>query len=151
MDKKYYVHTIDTFTDQNVVVEVTKEVYETINKSYRKERYFLEDLKAARVQINQEKQLVNIIKSREDFFERLTQELFKEFSDTYSIEINCERRILLAEALYLLNEEDFKMIYCLFYKDLTERNYAQKNNISQSTVNYRKNQILQKLKKHLLR
>ena len=37
MDKKYYVHTIDTFTDKDVTVEVSKEVYETIKKSERKD------------------------------------------------------------------------------------------------------------------
>ena len=43
MDKKYYVHTIDTFTNKDVRVEVSKEVYQTIKKSERKERYFSND------------------------------------------------------------------------------------------------------------
>lgn len=45
MDKKYYIHTVDTFTDKVVKVEVSKEVFETIKKSERKERYFSKDLK----------------------------------------------------------------------------------------------------------
>lgn len=149
MDKKYYVHTIDTFTKKDVTVEVSKEVYETIKKSERKERYFCEDLKIERIQVDQENQTVKINKNREDSFERLTQEVFKEFSDGYSLEEDCENKLLLIDALYQLEETDFEMIYCLYYKDLTECDYAQKNNIRQSTVNYRKNKVLRELREHL--
>lgn len=148
MDKKYYVHTIDTFTNKDVRVEVSKEVYQTIKKSERKERYFSDDLKKERIEVNQCDQTIKIVKSREDSFERLTEEAFKEFPDRYSLEDDCENKLLLIDALYQLEETDLKMIYCLYYKDLTEREYARKNNIRQSTVNYRKNKVLRKLKKH---
>lgn len=148
MDKKYYVHTIDTFTNKDVRVEVSKEVYQTIKKSERKERYFSNDLKKERIEVDQCDQTIKIVKSREDSFERLTQEVFNEFSNGYSLEEACENKLLLIDALYQLDETDLKMIYCLYYKDLTEREYARKNNIRQSTVNYRKNKVLRKLKKH---
>lgn len=45
MDKKYYVNTYDTISNMNVLIEVSKEIYETLMKSYRKEKYFLDDLK----------------------------------------------------------------------------------------------------------
>lgn len=149
MDKKYYVHTINTFTDKDIKVEVSKEVYEIIKKSERKERYFCEDLKTERIQIDQENQTVKINKSREDSFERLTQENFMEFSDLHSLEDECEKKLLLINALNKLEKTELEMIYCLYYKDLSERCYAKKHNIRQSTVNYRKNKVLQKLKKYL--
>lgn len=147
MDKKYYIHTIDTFTNKRVVVEVSKEVYETITKYDRKERYFLDDLKNEKIFIDQKKQTIKTIKSREDSFERLTQELFKEFPDNVLLEADCENRLLIFENLSQLSLEEFKLIYSLYYEDLTERSYAQKYNTRQSTINYRKNKILKKLKK----
>lgn len=146
MDKKYYVHTKNTFTDKDVIVEVSKEIYEIITKSYRKERYFLEDLKSERFQVNQENQTVNIVRSREDSYERLTQEVYSEFSDGYMFDTMFEQHLLLSNALCNLKPDEQELMYYLYFKDLTEREYSKISGIPQKTINNRKRRILKKMK-----
>lgn len=149
MDKKYYVHTIDTFTNKDVRVEVSKEVYQTIKKSERKERYFSNDLKRERIEVDQHDQTIKIVKSREDSFERLTEDVFKEFSDRYSLEDECERHILLSDAILCLNSKEQELIYSLYFSGLSERAYSKMSGIPQKTVNNRKKAILKQLRQFL--
>lgn len=149
MDKKYYVHTIDTFTNKDVRVEVSKEVYQTIKKSERKERYFSNDLKKERIEVDQCDQTIKIVKSREDSFERLTEEAFKEFPDRYSLEDECERRILLSNAILCLNSKEQELIYSLYFSGLSERVYSKIKGIPQKTVNNRKKAVLKRLRQFL--
>lgn len=149
MDKKYYVHTIDTFTNKDVRVEVSKEVYNTIKKSERKERYFSNDLKRERIEVDQHDQTIKIVKSREDSFERLTEEAFKEFPDRYSLGDECERHILLSDAILCLNSKEQELIYSLYFSGLSERVYSKIKGIPQKTVNNRKKAVLKRLRQFL--
>ncbi len=149
MDKKYYIHTVDTFTDKVVKVEVSKEVFETIKKSERKERYFSKDLKKEKIQVNQKNQTVESIKSREDSFERLIQKNFNESSDKYSLEDVCERHMLLTTAIFSLNSEAQDLIYNLYFKGLSEREYSKMSGIPQKTISNRKKTALKQLRQFL--
>ncbi len=145
MDRKYYIRTIDTFTNKSVIVEVSKEIYTVINKSYRKEKYFSKELKQEKLIVDQSSEKIIEIKSREDSIERLEEELSKEFSDVYVLDLYCEKRLLLQSALKKLDEEELKLINNLYFKDLTERDYSKKSGIPQKTINYRKRMVLKKL------
>lgn len=149
MDKKYYVNTYDTISNMNVLIEVSKEIYETLMKSYRKEKYFLDDLKQERYIYDNHNHVVKIIKSREDSFERLTLEHTKEFSDNFSFENQIELQLQIDSALKELSKDEIALINALFYKDLTEREYSLQSGIPQKTINNRKKSILKRLKKLL--
>ena len=55
----------------------------------------------------------------------------------------------LKNALLELTEDEYKIIKALFYEEETVRKYAEKIGIPYSTVQYRKKQILNKLKKFI--
>lgn len=146
MDKKYYVHTIDTFTNKDVRVEVSKEVYETMNKSNRKERYFSEDLKREKIKVDQENETIKHVKSREDSLDRLLSENMKEFGCESTFENQIELRLQLADVFRRLKINELKLIDALYFKDLTEREYSIQSGIPQKTINNRKKAILRKMK-----
>ena len=68
------------------------------------------------------------------------------------IEFEIQRKIeieQLKNALLRLDEEEYKLIRELFYKNNSLRGYAKKIGKSYGTVRYREKQILEKLKKFL--
>ena len=72
--------------------------------------------------------------------------------DKYYIEqINKEELINnLSKAIKLLNDEQYFIIYSIFFKEVTEASVARKLNISQQALNWKKKKILLFLKNHLL-
>lgn len=131
-------------------VKVTEDVYREFMHYERKERYFMEDLKAERMVIDQETQLVKVIPSREDSYERLLEK-DQQFETTDELaEDTAMKRILLEKletALHTLDDQELELIQELFYLEKTERDIAALLQISQNTVNYRKNKVLAKLRK----
>jgi RNA polymerase sigma factor (sigma-70 family) len=65
------------------------------------------------------------------------------FEDVVIDKILCES---LRNALNKLSVEEYKLIYELYYQDMTERQVATAIGISQVAVHKRKNKILNKLK-----
>ena len=61
--------------------KVTKEVYKVYIKEGRKMRYLERELKTERIVIDNEKQRVKIIASKEDSLKRLTEEKGRQFAD----------------------------------------------------------------------
>ena len=55
-------------------------------------------------------------------------------------------RFIISDALSVLEDNDFALIYALFFDGLTERDYALQNGTSQQNINQRKNRVLKKLK-----
>lgn len=53
------------------VFEVSRELYEAYYKGRRKEKYFMQDLKAARMVVDKETGLSRMVTGREDSYERL--------------------------------------------------------------------------------
>jgi RNA polymerase sigma factor (sigma-70 family) len=58
---------------------------------------------------------------------------------------------LLMSALDRLNADERSLIDALFYEEKSEREVAKESGVSQNTVNYRKNRVLEKLHKFLER
>lgn len=68
------------------------------------------------------------------------------------VEFQIERKIeveQLKNALLKLSNDDYKLIRALFYEEKTVREYSKISGIPHNTVQYRKKQILKKLKKFL--
>lgn len=68
------------------------------------------------------------------------------------VEFQIERKIeveQLKNALLKLSDDDYKLVRALFYEEKTVREYSKILGIPHNTVQYRKKQILKKLKKFL--
>lgn len=132
-------------------IEVSTEIYDNYIKYDRKYRYFTDDLKQERIIVNQEKETVKVIASREDSYDRLTCECEKEFAD--ELECTEEEAIKnlmiekLLKSLGELNSSELELIDAIYYKGKTEREFSAETGIPQKTINYRKHKILVKLKK----
>ena len=72
--------------------------------------------------------------------------------DRYYIEQINKKEIIhnLSKTIKLLNNEQYFIIYSIFFKEETETSVAKKLNISQQALNWKKKKILLFLKNHLL-
>ena len=91
--------------------------------------------------------LDEIIDQNEDF-------RVKDFirDNNIDIENDIERKIELEKlknALLQLNKDEYKLIKALFFEEKSVREYAETIDIPYSTIQYKKTQILKKLKKIL--
>lgn len=131
-------------------IEVTDEVYDAYMKGDRKMRYFESDLKAERFVLDKERQIRQIIPSREDSLDRLMDDNAEQFADQQeSVEDVVFRKFSIERlyaALELLTEKERDLINALFFDELTEREVARVLSISQPAVHKQKNKILKKLK-----
>lgn len=142
MSKKYTMK-------NGIAVEVSDEIYEILKKSDRRIKYVEHDLKETRYIINQKKETLKEIPSREDSLDRLT-EIGKDFADSNSdFQDSMVLKIMLDEALAKLSDEERHLITQLFYLGRTERDLANELGISQYTVNRNKHKILKKLREEI--
>lgn len=123
---------------QGVLVEVTKEVYLAY---YSVERH---------TRTLDEKDVRNgkVLYSELDTEETLGEEMSPDFGaarveDVAIGNILCEK---LHQCLTLLSEQEQELIRALYYEGLTEREYAQRIDISQKGVNKRRHKIMDKLR-----
>lgn len=134
-------------------VEVTDEVYDAYLKGDRKMRYFESDLKAERCLMDEDGKIKQIIPSREDSLNRLTEDNAQQFSDGQErVEDVVLRKIMvdkLHTALSQLTEKEQDLIQALFFEEMTEREYAEQLGVYRNAVHKRKMRILEKLKKLL--
>lgn len=130
-------------------VKVSEEVYREFMHYERKERYFMEDLKAERMVIDPEAQTVKVIPSREDSYERLL-ETHRQFTDPGgTAEDAAVKNILmeqLAKALHTLSDDELRLIEEFFYLERTEREISSILNIARTTLQRRRSQVLDKLR-----
>lgn len=133
-------------------IKVSKEVYDEYYYWERKERYFMEDLKNGKVIIDQETGETRIIPSREVSYEKCFNrgEPFAMSEETLE-----DRLIKLLEleklegALKKITKEEWELIWELFYLEKTERQVSEALHIAKSTIHYKRDKILAKLKKYL--
>lgn len=133
-------------------VKVSKEVYEEYYYWERKEEYFMKDLKKGKVVIDPETGKAIIIPSREVSYEEYFNQgepfimpekmLEDQLLDVFSLE-------KLKGALKLISEEEWKLIWELFYLEKTERQVSEDLHISRTTLRYRRDKVLAKLRKFL--
>ncbi|MCD8331948.1 MAG: sigma-70 family RNA polymerase sigma factor [Oscillospiraceae bacterium] len=132
------------------LIEVTDEVYEFILKSNRKIRYYEKDLKTQRIIVDKTGQIVKILPSREDSLDRLADEAAVQFPDPQeNVEEAVLRRLSMEQlhrAIARLQDEEQQLIEALFFRGMTEREYAEQTGLSQPAVHKQKRRILEKLK-----
>ena len=131
-------------------IEVTEETYQVYMQGDRKMRYFETDLKIERTILDESGRIQQIIPSREDSLDRLVEDNARQFEDTReSVEDAVLRKLAeddLRRALTKLTDEEYALVYALFYEGRTERDYAKELGVSQVAVHKRKQRILKKLK-----
>ena len=139
MSKKYIIK-------NGTAVEVSDEVYKILRKWDRRIKYVEHDLKETRYIIDQKKETVKEIPSREDSLDRLTALGFDFENRTADFRESVSDKIMLEQVLAKLSDDERYLITQLFYFGRTERELAEELGVSQYTVNRNKHKILKKLK-----
>lgn len=131
-------------------VKVSEEVYREYYRGEDKERYFMGRLKKSHIMTNPDTQEVRFIPSRELSYEQLVEQEWQfATSDTF-VEDMVIRAVMvekLQSILHNLSAEEMALVEQLFYLEKTEREVAGLFAVSQNTIHYRKNKVLEKLKK----
>lgn len=132
------------------LVPVSEEIHKEYYKMKRREKYLEEDVKVGSSIVDSETGAVIGYKpSKEDSIERLMGK-GKDFAEEELIEdVIVDKAILLIlqEAMKELNRQEQELINDLFYKELTVREVAKKEDISHVAVMKRRDKILDKLRK----
>lgn len=139
MSKKYIIK-------NGTAVEVSDEVYKILRKWDRRIKYVEHDLKETRYIIDQKKETVKEIPSREDSLDRLTALGFDFENRTADFRETVSEKIMLEQALEKLSDEERYLITQLFYLGRAEQELAAELNVTRRTVNNRKRKILSKLR-----
>lgn len=143
MSKKYIIK-------NGTAVEVSDEVYKILRKWDRRIKYVEHDLKETRYIIDQKKETVKEIPSREDSLDRLTDLGFDFENRTADFRESVSDKIMLEQVLAKLSDEERYLITQLFYLGRSERDLAEELGVSQYTVNRNKHKILTKLKEEII-
>lgn len=137
MSKKYIIK-------NGTTVEVSDEVYKILRRWDRRIKYVEHDLKETRYIIDQKKETVKEISSREDSLDRLTTLGFDFENRTADFRESVSEKIMLEQALEKLIDEERYLITQLFYFGRTEQELATELNVTRRTINNRKHKILSK-------
>ena len=89
---------------------------------------------------------VKIIPSREDSYERLLEAEKQFMTDAETVEDIAIRAVMLEKlnsALHMLRESEARIIYSLFYEEISETQLARKMGIARTTLQSRKYRILE--------
>ena len=132
--------------------EASEEVIAVLKTTERKMQYQEYDLKAEQTVVDQDGQIVTIVPSREDSYERLLEQDEQFAEDTESVEEIAIRNIQyqqLHKALSLLSDDERDLIEQLFFEGRTERELAQSMGLYHNAVHVRKLAVLKKLKTFL--
>ena len=126
------------------------DILQVLRQSDRKMKHIEVEFKQERCVVDQARQNVIFLPSREDSYERLTDENGQEFATDGNLEdLICQkdelRRLYLA--MLQLDESDRTLIDALYFEGLSEREYAKKHHQHYMTVHNRKVRILAHLKK----
>lgn len=144
MSKKYIIK-------NGTAVEVSDEVYQILKKSDRRFKYVEHDLKETQYIIDQKKETVKEIPSREDSLDRLTALGFDFADRSTDFRESVTEKIMLDQALEKLGDEERYLITQLFYFGRTEQELAAELKVTRRTINNRKRKILSKLRELLER
>lgn len=123
-----------------MLMEVEENEYRTFYKNVRRQKYL------------RERSVEN-----EDFsYDMLTTDNFNGadilVDETQDVEEIAQRNILLDKLKYslsLLSSEERELIQAVFFDELTEREIAKRQGVSQNAIHKKKQRILEKIKKNL--
>lgn len=133
-------------------VVVSEEIYKEYYRMQRRERYMEQDIKAGRIVVNPVGETIEYIPSKEDSINRLMDQGTDFEADQMIEDILCDKAtlLILQEAMTALDEEEQELIQAIYYKNLTVREVAKKENVSHVAVVKRHKKVLDKLKKYFL-
>ena len=136
----------------NKLVPVSEEIYKEYYKMRRRERYMEYDIKVGKSKVDPETGKVTYIPSKEDSLERLMELGIDIPYDNNVEDIVCDMEELdiLHKALAELSYEDGKLIDSIYYKNLTTREIAKQENVSQPAIVKRHKKVIEKIKKSFL-
>ena len=123
------------------LVEVSEDVYREYYKIYRRERY-LEERDVTHGTVHYSDMDTDDMLGEEAIPDMITKSVEQVVVDEMMSEKLCKY-------LDLLPNDEYGLIDALFFKEMTEREYAAISDIPQQTINSRKKKILNKLKKCL--
>lgn len=132
--------------------EVSDEVIAVLKISERKMQYQEYDLKVEQTIIDEEKQTVTVIPSKEDSYERLSESAVQFVEQAPGIEERVIHRLeikQLYEALSLLSDHERYLIEQLYFEERSERDLAKEMGVFHNAIHKQKKQILAHLKKIL--
>ena len=130
------------------LVPVSKELYEEYYKMGRRARYLEEDVKVGRIKVDGDK--VTFVESKEDSIQRL-MDLGAEFASNQLVEdivADKAEMLILQKAMNELDREEQKLIEAIYYKNLSTREIARQEKVSQPAIVKKHKKILDKLKKY---
>jgi RNA polymerase sigma factor (sigma-70 family) len=150
MRKEYKEREFFTYKNEygdSFVIECTKEEI----KKLRKEKNHTQYVKRKKKENGVLEISLNTLISTDEKELEMTDVLIDENSNTEEYIEKKEEYENLHNALELLDKDERELIYLLFFaeKPLTERQLAEKLNVSQSAINQKKIKILKKIKKFL--
>lgn len=131
-------------------VPVSEEVYREYYRAEDKERYFMGRLRKGHTKVNPDTQEIQYIPSRELSYEQLVEQDWQFAVSGYSVEDRVVRAAMMEKlqaVLHGLSAEELALLNELFYLEKTEREVAELYAVSQNTIHYRKNRLLDKLRK----
>ena len=141
-EKNYFLNIYNTMTGEFELVQVTKEVFQT----YRRTKWHIED--STERFYKHETQMSSLIGGENDGDERFHE--FIDYDNTPENQAIEEMvRQSLRNILDLLPPKDYELIYELYFKNRSEKEYAQMLGVSQQAIHVRKKRILKKIKNNL--
>lgn len=131
-------------------VKVTEEVYREYYRAKDKEHYFMERLKKGHIITDPDTKEKRHVPGREQSYEQLIEQDWQFTSPEASVEEEAVKAVLLdrlQDVLHSLSDDEMALVEELFYLEKTEREAAKRFRVSQNTIHYRKNKVLDKLRK----
>jgi RNA polymerase sigma factor (sigma-70 family) len=132
-----------------LAVPVSDELRKEYYKMKRRERYMEKDVKVGRIDVDMENEKVTFVPNKEDSLQRL-MDLGADYADEQLVEdlvVDKAMLLILQEAMKELNRQEKELIDDLFYKEMTVRDVAKKEDISHVAVMKRRDKVLAKLRK----
>jgi DNA-directed RNA polymerase specialized sigma subunit len=132
-----------------LAVPVSDELRKEYYKMKRRERYMEKDVKVGRIDVDMENEKVTFVPNKEDSLQRL-MDLGADYADEQLVEdlvVDKAMLLILQEAMKELNRQEKELIDDLFYKEMTVRAVARKEDISHVAVMKRRDKVLAKLRK----
>lgn len=129
------------------LVPVTEEVYQAYYKMGRRARYLEEDVKVGRIKIDGEK--ATFIDSKEDSMQRL-MDLGADFASNQLVEdivADKAEMQILQRAMAELERDEQELIEAIYFQNLSTREIAKQEKVSQPAIVKRHKKVLDKLQK----
>ena len=135
-------------TVDGVDVEVTEDVFLAYSQADRRERYIAEEVEPGRV-LSLERLMEDGVPLVELGIEQepSAENIVLEGEDEKELAIQKSR---LISALSSLNEAEKQLVQALFFDDIPLREYARCLNVQLRTVQYRRDKLLEKLRRKIL-